>query len=96
MCVVYISWKILTKHGTIFWPRRGKKHHQNLLFSIWGAYFWKIEVRSLISQGFGQGYYARLSFTGQQYYEKAHDKGVMNNSYALHGRVFLHNYSCCQ
>ena len=43
-----------------------KKHHQNLLFSIRGAYFWKIEVRSLISQGFGQGYYARLSFTGQQ------------------------------
>ena len=61
MCVVYISWKILTKHGTIFWPRRGKKHHQNFLFSIRGAYFWKIEVRSLISQGFGQGYYARLS-----------------------------------
>ena len=37
MCVVYISWKILTKHGTIFWPRRGKKHHQNLLFSIRGG-----------------------------------------------------------
>ena len=47
---------------------RGKKHHQNLLFSIRirGAYFWKKEVRNLISQGFGQGYYARLSFTGQQ------------------------------
>ena len=42
--------------------------HQNLLFSIRGAYFWKKEVRSLISQGFGQGYYARLSFTGQQYF----------------------------
>ena len=60
-------WKILTKHGTIFWPRRGKKHHQNLLLSIRGAYFWEKEVRSLISQGFGQGCYARLSFTGQQY-----------------------------
>ena len=60
-------WKILTKHGTIFWPRRGKKHHQNLLFSIRGAYFWEKEVRSLILMGFGQGYYARLSFTGQQY-----------------------------
>ena len=61
------SWEILTKYGTIFWPRRGKKHHQNLLFSIRGAYFWKKEVRSLISQVFGQGCYARLSFTGQQY-----------------------------
>ena len=29
--------KILTKHGTIFWPRRGKKHHQNPLFSIRGG-----------------------------------------------------------
>ena len=36
-------------------------------FRLGGAYFWKKEVRSLISQGFGQGYYARLSFTGQQY-----------------------------
>ena len=62
--------KILTKHGTIFWPRRGKKHHQNLLFSIRGAYFWKKEVRSLISQGFGQGYYARFSFAWQQYFSK--------------------------
>ena len=35
-------------------------------FRLGGAYFWKKEVRSLISQGFGQGYYARLSFTGQQ------------------------------
>ena len=34
---------------------------------IRGAYFWKKEVRSLILMGFGQGYYARLSFTGQQY-----------------------------
>ena len=37
-------------------------------FRLGGAYFWKKEVRSLISQGFGQGYYARLSFTGQQYF----------------------------
>ena len=59
-------WKILTKHGTIFWPKRSKKHHQNLLFSIRRAYFWKKEVRSLILMSFGLGYYARLSFTGQQ------------------------------
>lgn len=49
--------------------RRCKKRHQNLRFSIRGAYFWKKEVRSLILMGFGQGYYARLSFTGQQYYK---------------------------
>ena len=35
------SWKILTKHGTIFWPRRNKKHHQSHVFSIRDAYFWK-------------------------------------------------------
>ena len=49
--------------------RRCKKRHLNLRFSIRGAYFWKKEVRSLILMGFGQGYYARLSFTGQQYLE---------------------------
>lgn len=32
-----------------------------------GAYFWKKEVRSPILLGFGQGYLALLSFTGQQY-----------------------------
>ena len=32
-----------------------------------GACFWKKEVRSLILLGFGQGYLALLSFTGQQY-----------------------------
>lgn len=69
LCTILILshlWKILTKHGTIFWPRRNKKHHQNLLFSIRRAYFWKKEVRSLILMGFEQDYYARLSFTGQQ------------------------------
>ena len=44
-----------------------KSTTRTLSFRLGGAYFWKKEVRSLISQGFGQGYYARLSFTGQQY-----------------------------
>ena len=35
-------------------------------FRLGGAYFWKKEVRSLILLGFGQGYLALLSFTGQQ------------------------------
>ena len=43
-----------------------KSTTRTLSFRLGGAYFWKKEVRSLISQGFGQGYYARLSFTGQQ------------------------------
>ena len=40
---------------------------------IRGAYFWKKEVRNLILLGFGQDYYARLSFTGQQYFGHAHE-----------------------
>ena len=30
-------------------------------------------VRNLILLGFGQDYYARLSFTGQQYFGHAHE-----------------------
>lgn len=63
------AWLLCQKLGMIYLQRRCKKRHLNLHFSIRGAYFWKKEVRSLILIGFGQGYYARLSFTRQQYYE---------------------------
>ena len=46
-----------------------KSTTRTFAFRLGGAYFWKKEVRSLILLGFGQGYQALLSFTGQQYYK---------------------------
>ena len=48
--------------------RRCKKHRQNQVFSIRGAYFWKNKPRSTILRDFGEEFYALGSFTGQQYF----------------------------
>lgn len=47
-----------------------------------------------MSVNFSREIFTLTSFFLRLAYEKAHDKGVMDNSYALHGRVLLNNY--CQ
>ena len=63
------SWKIPRTPGMISLQRRCKKHHQNQVFSIKGAYFWKNKPQSPILRGFGEDSYALLCFTGQQYFK---------------------------
>ena len=46
-----------------------KKHPQNQYFLVRGACFYHEKVRTLIIKVFGQGFYAVLSFTGQQYFQ---------------------------
>lgn len=43
-----------------------KKHRPGILCLIKGAYFGEKKTRSLNLQGFGQDFWALLSFTGQQ------------------------------
>ena len=62
------SWKIPKKLGLISLQRRYKKRHQNQVFSIRRAYFWKNNPQSPILRGFGEDFYALWSFTGQQYF----------------------------
>ena len=65
-----------------------KKRPQNLCFFIRGACFYHEKSEPLIIKEFGQGFYAVLSFTGQQYYLYTHF-GKANSSLLSNTRNHL-------